>query len=268
MAIFLLALLPFSIRFAYLWQFRYKNALGQPIMYVKTKRVLTSLSVGVTLFGAVALLIIGRWPLAIVLIITCLVADNSEKFHSYRRAVKERSSYFDGSQDATAISANEAWIGEPLQERAAEAAYYASQQRIAGMNRSHSTRKGTSARMSNEHTLRLPKDWYEYVVVKGVDEARPGIYEWNIDGCGTYIGKYTHISRPVREYGKNVYNLLNGKAYRRSKPDAFRRIHRELAQAHRERRRIRLTILENVDLSRINERERQLIAERGSLNGR
>ena len=116
--------------------------------------------------------------------------------------------------------------------------------------------------------LRLPKDWYEYVVVKGVDEARPGIYEWNIDGCGTYIGKYTHISRPVREYGKNVYNLLNGKAYRRSKPDGYRRIHRELAQAHCEGRRKRLTILENVDLSRINERERELIAERGSLNGR
>jgi hypothetical protein len=122
--------------------------------------------------------------------------------------------------------------------------------------------------MKNEHSISLPKDWHEYVVVNGVDEARPGIYEWSIAGRGTYIGKYTHISRPANEYGKNVYNLLNGKPYRRSKPDAFRRIHRELAQAHCEGRRIRLTILENVDPSRINERERELIATRGSLNGR
>ncbi len=69
--------------------------------------------------------------------------------------------------------------------------------------------------MSNEHSLRLPKDWYEFVVVDGVDEAHPSIYEWNIDGGGTYIGKYTHISRPVKEYGRNIYNLLNGRAYRR-----------------------------------------------------
>jgi hypothetical protein len=120
--------------------------------------------------------------------------------------------------------------------------------------------------MSNEHALRLPKDWYEYVVIDGVDEARPGIYEWNIDGRGIYVGKYKRIGRPLKEYGRNVHNILNGKPYRRSKPDAFRRIHHELAQAHREGRRIRLTILENVDLLRINERERELIAERGSLN--
>jgi hypothetical protein len=29
--------------------------------------------------------------------------------------------------------------------------------------------------------MTIPKGWYEYVVVDGVDVARPGIYEWKID---------------------------------------------------------------------------------------
>jgi hypothetical protein len=114
--------------------------------------------------------------------------------------------------------------------------------------------------------MTIPKGWYEYVVVDGVDVARPGIYEWEIDGWGTYIGKYTHISRPTKEYGKNVNSLLNGRAYKPLKPNGSRRIHRLLTRARQERRQVRLTILENVDPLHLNERENELIAERGSLN--
>jgi hypothetical protein len=112
----------------------------------------------------------------------------------------------------------------------------------------------------------LPRDWYRYIVVDGVREDSPGIYEWQIEGRGSYIGKYKTINRPTRAYTRNVANLLNKRPYRLNKPDAFRRIHRELEQAHRDRRKITLIILENVDPADINRREHELIAERGALN--
>lgn len=115
--------------------------------------------------------------------------------------------------------------------------------------------------------INLPKDWHRYEIAAGVEEDRPGIYEWHVEGRGSYIGKYKRIRRPTKEYGRNVSNLLNDKPYRLGKPDRFRRIHRELALAYRERRLITLKILENVEPVRIDRREQALIAERGILNG-
>ncbi|TIV95596.1 MAG: hypothetical protein E5V85_20430 [Mesorhizobium sp.] len=113
----------------------------------------------------------------------------------------------------------------------------------------------------------LPPNWYSYVLTENVDETRPGIYEWHIDGVGSYVGKYTWISRPKKEYERNVVKLLSGRPYRPKKPGGFRRIHRELLDAHRLGRAITLTILENVDPGLLTLRERELIAERGTLNG-
>jgi len=117
-------------------------------------------------------------------------------------------------------------------------------------------------------TVRLPAGWYDYILTDGVDEKKPGIYEWRIEGAGSYIGKYTRISRPKIEYEKNVLKILNGWPYRSKKPEKFRRVHRELERAHREGRRITLVILENVDPFLLNQRESELIADRGTLNGR
>lgn len=114
----------------------------------------------------------------------------------------------------------------------------------------------------------LPLGWYQYILTDGVNETLPGIYEWRIEGVGSYIGKYSQIRRPKWEYEKNVLKILNGWPYRPRKPDKFRRIHRELAKAHRDGRHITLIILENVDPSSLNQRENELITERGALNGR
>ena len=115
--------------------------------------------------------------------------------------------------------------------------------------------------------LALAPNWY----VKGpkppnFDEDRPGLYEWRIEGAGSYIGQYRWISRPRRSYGLNVARLLNDLPYRKSKPTGFRRIHRELASALMEGRRIELIFLENGDRPALSDRERDLIRERGSLN--
>ena len=109
----------------------------------------------------------------------------------------------------------------------------------------------------------LHPEWYREIVVPGVDPAQPGLYEWRIDGVGTYIGQYTHASRPGREYGLNVGRLLANRPYRKAKPSGFRRVHQELAKAAAAGRMITLTLLENqiVKVDR-NRRERELIAER------
>lgn len=114
-----------------------------------------------------------------------------------------------------------------------------------------------------EPPIILAHDWYNEVIALGVDPTQPGIYEWQIEDVGLYIGQYTRSTRPRGEYGKNLVNLLNGRPYRKGKPDKFRTIHHQLAQAVREGRRITLFLVENVaEKSARNQRERELIAER------
>ena len=109
----------------------------------------------------------------------------------------------------------------------------------------------------------LPLDWYCEKKVVGVDPALPGIYEWRIEGVGVYIGQYTRASRPRRQYGANVANILNDRPYRPGKVDRFRGVHRRLAEAVRSGQRVTLCLLENViDKPARNRRERELIDER------
>ena len=115
----------------------------------------------------------------------------------------------------------------------------------------------------------LPDGWYCYRVNDGVDTKKPGIYEWRIDGAGSYIGQYRWISRPTTHYGRNLVKLFNGLPDRNRSPNGFRGIHKALADAHRDGRRIELIIVENVELKiERNRREQVLIKLRGNLNGR
>lgn len=111
-------------------------------------------------------------------------------------------------------------------------------------------------------------DVRELIVEDGVRLELPGIYAWKIEGIGIYVGKYTHSSRPLREYNRNVARLLSGKSYRRQKPDGFRNIHRELARAVVGGLNIELNILENCSASDLNEREKYFISTMafGNLN--
>jgi hypothetical protein len=94
-----------------------------------------------------------------------------------------------------------------------------------------------------------------------VDESLPLIYLWEIDdGAGgvsyRYVGKAVRGSdRPKTQYRRNVNNLLNGRPYRRNNPEGFRAVHRRLAGAVREGHKIRLTLVENVAVADIFDRE-------------
>lgn len=123
--------------------------------------------------------------------------------------------------------------------------------------------KGGEVVATNPEPVALPRGWFEELLVEGVDPSQPGIYEWRIEGVGVYIGQYTSASRPRREYSRNLANIFAERPYRKGKPDKFRTVHKELAQAVREGRHITLSLIENVaDKANRNIRERELIALR------
>jgi len=68
-----------------------------------------------------------------------------------------------------------------------------------------------------------------------VDPSRPLIYLWEIVGsdgtvCCRYVGKASGgAHRPRTQYRRNVNNILQGRPYRKGKPDQFRAIHRRMA---------------------------------------
>lgn len=112
------------------------------------------------------------------------------------------------------------------------------------------------------------ENWYTLIIAPNVDCTKSGIYRWQIDGAGTYIGRYSRITRPTHEYRRNVTRILDEiPSHHRS--GKFRRIHHALAVAVKEGRRITLTILENVERPNLNQRERELIrSEEANLNGK
>jgi hypothetical protein len=110
--------------------------------------------------------------------------------------------------------------------------------------------------------------WATVVIEPVVDLSRPGLYEWIIEGVGSYIGVFTSPSRPFGEYSKNVTNLLNGKPYRKNKPESFRDIHYDLAEAFLLQKNITLRLLETIsDRASRHSKEQELIRNRGFLNG-
>jgi hypothetical protein len=101
-----------------------------------------------------------------------------------------------------------------------------------------------------------------------IEENLPLIYMWEIrDNAGTLIGRYVGKAkggskRPRKHYSKNVRNILDGKVYRKSKPNAFRRIHLALAEAERNDHSIVLYFLYNILVhENINEVEQSFISQ-------
>jgi hypothetical protein len=104
--------------------------------------------------------------------------------------------------------------------------------------------------------------------IEGTTIWEPGIYAWDIEGVGVYVGKFTRANRPLGEYDKNTSRLLRGIAYRPAKPDGFRRVHRALAGAVQQGRSVQLSIVENCQKHVLDERERIWISQvsSGGLN--
>jgi hypothetical protein len=52
------------------------------------------------------------------------------------------------------------------------------------------------------------QNWFTLVLVEGATLDLPGIYEWQIEGAGSYVGKFKHGSRPLGDYSRNLRNQL------------------------------------------------------------
>lgn len=117
--------------------------------------------------------------------------------------------------------------------------------------------------MGGEETATV---WYQVVIPEGIDLNQPGIYAWDIEGVGTYIGQSKNLRSRLREYPNNVRKLAEGLPYRKSKPDAWRHIHWRLHEAKLGGMGVTVTVLENCEIERLNDRERYWISIRGTLN--
>ncbi len=117
-------------------------------------------------------------------------------------------------------------------------------------------------------SVMVPEEWCKVVVCPGVDCTKPGIYRWEIEMAGVYIGKYSNISRPTQEYRRNVVRILNNQRSHHAN-GLFRRVHHALAKAVKDGSQITLTILANAKGIEQNCLERSFIrSENANLNGR
>ena len=113
----------------------------------------------------------------------------------------------------------------------------------------------------------------KFVEITGsVDADRPLIYLWEIldengEVCCRYVGKASRgAERPRTQYRRNVNNILQGRPYRKGKPDQFRLIHRQMADAVLSGQKIRLSFVCNVaDGEDINALERHWQSHYSSL---
>ena len=109
-------------------------------------------------------------------------------------------------------------------------------------------------------------NWYERLIPDDVNLHGPGIYVWEIEGVGVYVGKARRLSRRIRAYPRSVENIQGGRPYRRSNPDGFRDVHRALAAACAEGRRVTLRIAEVCTEAELSAREAYWIGAIGTLN--
>lgn len=91
------------------------------------------------------------------------------------------------------------------------------------------------------------------LVTNGVNSDQALIYMWEIyDYTGVIVGRYVGKAkngarRPLKHYKRNVNRLLLGKAYRKSKPNGYRAVHKALAQAVKKNQEIKLCFLTNIE---------------------
>ncbi len=111
-----------------------------------------------------------------------------------------------------------------------------------------------------------PADWFRFDIPAKIDLARPGIYEWRIEGVGAYVGQSCQLRRRLSQYAANLRRARTGRPRRAIGPDNHREIHEALFTAVGEGRAVSVTVLENCELTELNAREGFWITRRGALN--
>lgn len=93
---------------------------------------------------------------------------------------------------------------------------------------------------------KLRPDWYQ-IVDAGFDLTASGIYEWQIEGVGIYVGKAKSLRRRLKHYPDNVRRMIDGLHWHADPTKKYRRIHEALRQAYEAGVRVHVVILENCE---------------------
>ncbi len=111
-----------------------------------------------------------------------------------------------------------------------------------------------------------PAEWFRFDIPAKIDLARPGIYEWRIEGLGSYVGQSCQLRRRLSQYAANLRRMRKGLPDRPTGPGVHRAICQVLSDAIAEGRAISVTVIENCELTELNDRERFWADRRGALN--
>ena len=111
------------------------------------------------------------------------------------------------------------------------------------------------------------QDYYARAIGEEFNLKGPGIYEWRVEGVGTYVGKATKLSSRIRAYPNNVRKLVQSLPWHGNPLRNYRRIHEALREAHDKQLKVTVSVLENCSLDLLIDREKFWLAQRrGEMN--
>ena len=109
---------------------------------------------------------------------------------------------------------------------------------------------------------KLRPDWYLQPDEVDFNLDQSGVYEWQIDGVGIYVGKAKNLRRRLREYPNNVRRMLDGLAWHGDPNKKYRLIHEALRRAYDAGTSVRVVVLETCEPSARAKLERWWIEKR------
>ena len=103
--------------------------------------------------------------------------------------------------------------------------------------------------------------------MNGVLPDSPLLYRILINNRICYIGCANTARRPQVAYSRNVKRMIEGKPYRKNKPEGFRLIHRRLFEAVQNGENVLIELIRNVARENKFAEERAEIAEYSHIVG-
>jgi len=105
-------------------------------------------------------------------------------------------------------------------------------------------------------------DFYAQILGASFDLNAPGIYQWEIEGVGIYVGKALKLRSRIRAYPNNVRRMVAGLHWHGDPSKEFRPIHKHLREAHDNGTKVIVKVLENCHRDTRAEREQHWISQR------
>lgn len=110
--------------------------------------------------------------------------------------------------------------------------------------------------------IKLRDGWYTLAELDAADLDVAGIYQWEIEGVGIYVGKALKLGKRIRAYPNNVRRMIQGLHWHGDASKEYRRVHHALREAYEAGNSVAVRILERCDPAERKKREDEWIARR------